>query len=67
MAFFGKFEKNRLWWEERGFLVAADIKQFEMDRMVNMLRGYGWVVVRQETSGETIRITCEKVIKPEGK
>ena len=42
-----------------------DIKQFELDRVVNMLRAFGWTVVRSEFQGDKIVISMEKIVTPE--
>lgn len=47
--------------------MAIDVKQFELDRIVNMLRSFGWTVQKSEFIGDKIVITMEKTIKPEVK
>lgn len=45
--------------------MAIDIKQFELDRITNMLRSFGWTVVKSEFAGDRIIVQFEKVVKPE--
>ena len=40
-------------------------KQFELDRIVNMLKSFDWAVVKSEFQGEKIIITMEKTVKKE--
>ena len=42
-----------------------DIKHFELDRTVNMLRAFGWSVVKSEFQGDKIIIQVEKIVTPE--
>jgi len=42
-----------------------DIKQFELDRVVNMLRAFDWSVVKTEFQGNKIVIQMEKIVTPE--
>jgi hypothetical protein len=46
--------------------MATDKKQMELDRIVNMLRSFGWSVTSSSFAGERITVTFEKVIKEEG-
>lgn len=46
--------------------MAIDKKQFELDRIVNMLKSFGWAVVKSEFQGEKILITMEKTVPKEG-
>lgn len=43
----------------------VDKKQFELDRIVNMLKSFGWAVVKSEFQGDKIIITMEKTVKQE--
>lgn len=45
--------------------MAIDVKQFELDRMVNMMRSFGWTVVKSEFAENRIIVQMEKVVKPE--
>ena len=45
--------------------MAIDPKQFELDRIVNMMRSFGWSVVKTEFQGDRIIVQMEKVVKPE--
>lgn len=47
--------------------MGIDVKQFELDRIVNMLRSFGWTVQRSEFQGDKIVITMEKIVKAEVK
>jgi len=44
--------------------VAIDVKQFELDRIVNMLKSFGWTVVSSSFQENKVVVTFEKVIKP---
>lgn len=43
-----------------------DTKQFELDRVVNMLRSFGWNVTSSSFVGDKVIVTFEKVVKVEG-
>lgn len=45
--------------------MSIDIKQFEIDRVVNMMRSFGWSVVKTEKAEDKVTITMEKIIKAE--
>lgn len=45
--------------------MAIDVKQFELDRMINMMRSFGWTVVKSEFQDQRIIVQMEKVVKPE--
>lgn len=45
--------------------MGIDVKQLELDRLINMMRSFGWTVQRSEFQGEKIIVTMEKVVKPE--
>lgn len=45
--------------------MALDVKQFELDRVINMLRSFGWSVVKTEFQGDKIIIQMEKTVTPE--
>jgi len=45
--------------------MAMDVKQFELDRIVNMLKSFGWSVVKSEFLGDKVVVTMEKVVKTE--
>ena len=45
--------------------MVVDMKQFELDRVVNMLRAFGWSVVKTEFQGDKIIISMEKIVSPE--
>lgn len=43
----------------------VDLKQFELDRVVNMLRSFGWAVVSSSFEGNKVKVTFEKTVVPE--
>lgn len=45
--------------------MSIDLKQFEIDRVVNMMRSFGWSVVKTEKLEDKVTITMEKIIKAE--
>lgn len=45
--------------------MGVDVKQLELDRIVNLMKSFGWQVQRSEFQGEKIVVTMEKVVKPE--
>jgi len=45
--------------------MAADLKQLELDRIINLLRSFGWAVVSSRFEGDKIIVQMEKIIKPE--
>jgi ParB/RepB/Spo0J family partition protein len=49
----------------RRWMMAIDVKQFELDRMINMMRSFGWTVVKSEFQDQRIIVQMEKVVKPE--
>lgn len=48
-----------------GWFMAIDVKQFELDRMINMMRSFGWTIVKSEFAGDRIIVQMEKIVKPE--
>lgn len=46
--------------------MAVDKKQLELDRIVNMLKTFGWSIVSSQFQGDKISISFEKVVKEEG-
>lgn len=46
--------------------MAVDQKQFELDRITNMLRSFGWSVVSTEFQGDKIVVKVEKIVSKEG-
>lgn len=40
-------------------------KQLELDRIVNMLKSFGWAVKSSRFEGDRIEVTFEKVVKTE--
>lgn len=42
--------------------MVIDIKQFELDRIVNMLRAFGWSVVSSSFTDNKVVVTFEKII-----
>jgi len=44
--------------------MGVDLKQFELDRIVNMLKAFGWRVVSTSTAGAMVTATFEKEVKP---
>jgi hypothetical protein len=50
-----------------GDKMAVDIKQFELDRIINMLRSFGWSVVESRFEGDKIIVRMEKIVKAETK
>lgn len=45
--------------------MAVDVKQFELDRIVNMLKAFGWAVTGSQFAGEKITATFEKMVVSE--
>ena len=45
--------------------MVADVKQFELDRIVNMLKSFGWAVVSSSFQADKIIVTFEKTVKTE--
>ena len=45
--------------------MAIDMKQFELDRIVTMLRSFGWSVVSSAFQDNKVVVTFEKIIKTE--
>lgn len=45
--------------------MATPQKQLELDRIVNMLRSFGWAVRESKFEGDVIRVTFEKTVKTE--
>lgn len=43
-----------------------DMKQFELDRIVTMLKSFGWSVISSSFQDQKIVVTFEKVVKTEG-
>lgn len=46
--------------------MAVDVKQYELDRIVNMLKSFGWSVINSAFAGDKITVTFEKIVKVEG-
>ena len=44
--------------------MAIDMKQFELDRIVTMLRSFGWSVVSSSFEGNKVVATFEKIVLP---
>jgi len=42
-----------------------DMKQFELDRIVNMLKAFGWVVVSSRFEDNKIHVEFEKTVVTE--
>ena len=42
-----------------------DIKQIELDRIINMARSFGWSVTKSEIVVDKVVVTMEKIVKPE--
>ncbi len=42
--------------------MVMDIKQFELDRIVNMLKSFGWAVTSSSFVGEKVIVTFEKTV-----
>jgi len=42
-----------------------DLKQFELDRIVNMLKSFGWSVVKSEFADNKVIVTFEKIVTGE--
>jgi hypothetical protein len=40
----------------------ADIKSFEVDRLLNMVRAFGWVLTSQQIVGDEIQVTIKKTV-----
>ena len=45
--------------------MAIDMKQFELDRIVNMLKSFGWSVVSSSFQENKVVVTFEKIIVTE--
>jgi hypothetical protein len=45
--------------------MAIDTKQFELDRIVNMLKSFGWSVTSSSFQGDKVIVTFEKTVKTE--
>jgi hypothetical protein len=45
--------------------MAVDVKQFELDRIVNMLKAFGWAVTGSQFVGDKITVTFEKTVVSE--
>jgi hypothetical protein len=43
--------------------MAVDMKQFELDRIVNMLKSFGWTVVSSNFSDNKVVVTFEKIVE----
>jgi len=43
--------------------MAIDVKQFELDRIVNMLKSFEWFVVSSSFQADKIIVTFEKTVK----
>jgi len=39
-----------------------DLKQFELDRIVNMLKAFGWSVVATRFEDQKVIVTFEKIV-----
>lgn len=52
----------RLWRKGGRFYMSIDVKQFELDRITNALRSFGWSVVKSEFAGDTVTCSLEKVV-----
>lgn len=37
----------------------------EVERIVNLIRGFGWGLIKEEVEGETIRLIIEKKVESE--
>ena len=46
--------------------MAIDMKQFELDRIVTMLKSFGWSVVSSSFQDNKVSVTFEKVVVTEG-
>ena len=46
--------------------MVTDTKQFELDRIVNMLKSFGWGVTSSSFQGDKIIVTFEKTVKAAG-
>ena len=45
--------------------MAIDLKQYELDRIVNMLKSFGWAVVSSSFQDTKVIVTFEKVVAAE--
>lgn len=45
--------------------MVIDFKQFELDRVVNLLKAFGWSVTQSRFDGDTVVVEFQKVVKPE--
>lgn len=42
--------------------MGIDVKQFELDRITNAVRTFGWSVVKSEIAGDAVNTSMEKVV-----
>ena len=45
--------------------MVMDVKHFELDRIVNMLKSFGWAVTSSQFVGEKIIVVFEKTVVSE--
>lgn len=45
--------------------MVVDVKQFELDRIVNMLKSFGWAVTASQFVADKIIVTFEKTVTSE--
>lgn len=45
--------------------MAIDFKQFELDRVVNLMKAFGWTITQSRFEGDKVIVELEKIVKPE--
>ena len=45
--------------------MVIDIKQFELDRVVNLMKAFGWTITQSRFEGDKVIVELEKIVKPE--
>jgi hypothetical protein len=45
--------------------MAIDMKKFELDRLLNMLKAFGWEMASSSIEGDKVTVTLVKVILAE--
>ena len=45
--------------------MAVDMKRFELDRVLNMLRAFNWEMVTSSIEGDEVKLTIKKLVRVE--
>jgi len=53
--------------KRRGEMMATDVKQFELDRIVNLVKSFGWNVISSRFDEDKIKVELEKKVVAEVK